>query len=266
MLTPEQIKAHKFRVIGKGAYDSADVDSFFQEAVGAFVSAQENASQLQKNNDELYQRVEALANALNQLRAERDVIQKTMIAAQKMADELTSKTQEETDKLRAQAKLDAEEMLGQAQAEVETLALAAQAQAETLQAKARAHAEKLFEEARTKAQEELVTIAAKTQREEQELARLRGQSAKLRNTLLDALAAQMKIIEQMPAEDEEEQQAAALPQSFVFEVEPEPQEQPQEEPEEPEEQSQQEPEVELEPEDENDIFAQLKAQWSEDSE
>ena len=259
MLTPEQIKAHKFRVIGKGAYDSADVDSFFQEAVTAFASAQENAAQLQKNNDELYQRVEALANALSQLRAERDVIQKTMIAAQKMADELSEKTREETDKLRAQAKFDAEEMLSSAQTEVEKMVLAAQAQTETLQAKARAHAEKLFEEARAKAQEELVSIAAKTQREEQELARLRGQSAQLRSTLLDAMAEQMKLIEKMPAEDEEVPLAVPVPKSFEFTVEPEPEPQPELE-------QTQEPELEQEPLPESDIFEELKASWSEESE
>jgi len=244
MLTPEQIKAQKFRSAGKGLYRSEEVDKFFEETVVAFTKTQENAAELQKTNDELYQRVEALANALNQMRAERELIQKTMILAQKSADELTGKAQEESAKLlrdskqqsetqRREAREEAERLLNGAQAEVEKLLLEAQAHAENLQAKARARAEKLFDEARSTAQAELVRISSEAEREQQRLAGLQRDSAQLRNALLDFLAKQMTLIEEMPEDDIEiEEEAPALPAKAVRPA-PVPEPEPEPEPEEP---------------------------------
>ena len=242
MLTPEQIRAHKFRSAGKGLYRSDDVDAFFKDAVKAFEKTQESAAETQKTNDELYQRVEALANALNQMRAERDLIQKTMITAQKAADELTEKAKAESshslqsaksdaEKLRTEARREAEALQTNARREAEKLLLETQAQAENLQAKARARAEKLFEEARSTAQDELVRISAQTQHEQQELMRLRRDTARLRNTLLDSLAQQMALIEQIPAVEEAEWEEIVPEQEPLPQPEPEPEPEPEIEPE-----------------------------------
>jgi cell division septum initiation protein DivIVA len=212
MLTPEQIKNHHFRSAGKGLYRSEDVDAFFAQAAEALEKAQESAAELQKNGDELYQRVEALANALNQMRSERELIQKTMISAQKAADELTGQAREESarllreaqaeaERLRREARDEAAALLGGAKREAEKMLMEAQAHAENLQARAKARAEALFEEARGKAQQELVRISAETQREQQELARLRQEAARFRGGLLDAVARQMELIEHMPFEE-----------------------------------------------------------------
>lgn len=212
MLTPEQIKNHHFRSAGKGLYRSEDVDAFFAQAAQALEKSQESAAELQKNGDELYQRVEALANALNQMRAERELIQKTMISAQKAADELTGQAREESarllreaqaeaERLRREAREEAAALLGGAKREAEKMLMESQAHAESLQARAKARAEALFEEARGKAQQELMRISAETQREQQELARLRQEAARFRGGLLDAVARQMELIEHMPFEE-----------------------------------------------------------------
>ena len=213
MLTPEQVKKHQFRSAGKGLYRSEEVDEYFGEVVQAFQQSEENAAELKKNSDELYQRVEALANALNQLRAERDLIQKTMILAQKAADELNSNAQEESarllrqareesDRQRKTAREEADGLVAQARQEVDKLLLEAQAHAENILAHSRAKAESLFEEARSKAQQELIRISAETQREQQQFARLKQEGARFRNHLLDAVAQQMEFIEKLPFDEE----------------------------------------------------------------
>ena len=218
MLTPEQLKSHKFRSAGKGLYRSDEVDAFFKEAAKALKKTQENEAELQKSNDELYQRVEALANALNQMRAERELIQKTLITAQKSADEITEKAQAESEGLIREAKTQAETQLrdarreseslrASAKSDAEKLVLEARAQAENLQAKARARAEKLFDEARAAAQDELVSISAQTQREQQTLARLREESETLRGTLLGMLDKYKALLED-PVEAEPEADGA----------------------------------------------------------
>jgi len=216
MLTPDQIKKHSFRSAGKGLYRSEDVDAFLREAAEAYAQNQEDAAQgtaeLEKNNEELYQRVEALANALNQLRAERELIQKTMILAQKAAEDITAKAQEESDRATREAKDAAERLrrgsqdessalLRTTRAEMEKLLLETQAQAENIQAQAKARAESLFEEARGKAQAELVRVSGETQRAQQDLARIKQETARFREDLLSAVARQMEFIEQMPDEE-----------------------------------------------------------------
>ncbi|MDR0531986.1 MAG: DivIVA domain-containing protein [Oscillospiraceae bacterium] len=208
MPTPEQVKKHSFRSAGKGLYRSEDVDPYFKEVAQAYAAAAEHEAELQKSNDELYQRVEALANALNQLRAERELIQKTMILAQKAADEISGRAKEESEKLTAGARAEAErlrkesreeaaKLLGAAKAEVDKMLLETQAQAENIQAQAKARAETLFEEARAKAQQELTRISGETQREQQTLQRLRQETAVFRNRLLDLVSRQMELIEQI---------------------------------------------------------------------
>jgi len=214
MLTPEQVKKHHFRSAGKGLYRSDEVDAYLAEVAEALEQAGDGAAELQKNNDELYQRVEALANALNQLRAERELIQKTMILAQKSADELTSHAQEESTRLLREAKEEterqrrtaleeAEGLVADGQREVEKRLLESQARAENILAQSKAKADSLFEEARSKAQQELIRISAETQREEQAVARLRQEGARFRNHLIEAVAQQMEFIEKLPFDDEE---------------------------------------------------------------
>ena len=220
MLTPEQVKKHHFRSAGKGLYRSEEVDEFMKEVAEAFEQAGGAAAELQKSNDELYQRVEALANALNQLRSERELIQKTMILAQKSADELTSHAQEEstrllqeakeeTDRQRRTALEEAEGLVTDAQREVDKRLLESQARAENILAQSKAKADSLFEEARSRAQQELIRISAETQREEQAAARLRQEGARFRNQLIEAVTQQMEFIEKLPFDDDDPSQSPA---------------------------------------------------------
>jgi len=234
MLTPEQIKKHKFRLAGKGLYKSDEVDAFFSEVTGAVSKLQENGEQLQKTNDELYQRVEALANALSQMRSERELIQKTMITAQKSADELTGKAKEESaallqsakteaEKLRRNSQNEAAQLLSSSKAEVEKLLLEAQAHAENLQAQARARAEKLFDEARATAQEELVQISAQTQREQQRLERLNSECMAMRGKMMDFIEQQMKLVEEadcMQALPQEQQSKPTIQEEVLDKEKP----------------------------------------------
>jgi len=194
MLTPEQIKAHKFRSAGKGLYRSDDVDAFFSESVAAFAKTQEDnaqlqaqAAQLQNAYDELFQKAEKLADALSQMKGEREVIQKTLITAQQLADDLTEKARVEADTLVANARAQAEQTKAAAQQQVSDITLQAKAAAENTLVRARMQAEDMAAEAQVKvqAQQQLITQA-------------RQEMATMRLRLLD-------LAEQIPQDD------AALP-------------------------------------------------------
>jgi len=235
MLTPEQIKKHNFRSAGKGLYRSEDVDTFLQEAAEACAKTREEANEQKKNNEELYQRVEALANALNQLRAERELIQKTMIVAQKAAEDIKAKAESESEHTTREAKTEAERLSRESQAEAsllvrsakaesEKLLLETRAQAENIQAQAQARADSLFEEARAKAQTELVRISGEIQKQQEELLQIRKETARFRSELLNAVARQMELIEQMP--DDGQEPTRPEPQITLVKAEPEPEPEP----------------------------------------
>ncbi|MCL2106937.1 MAG: DivIVA domain-containing protein [Oscillospiraceae bacterium] len=222
MLTAEQLKAHSFRSAGKGLYRSDDVDAYMAEAGESLAQAQRKAEELQKSNDELYQRVEALANALNQLRSERELIQKTMILAQKASDDLTTQAQEESERLLREARAEAEGfsrstreeatgLLTGAKAEVEKIVKEARAHAENIQNRARAKAEILLEEVSGKAQQERIRLAAEIEREKHELTRLQKETGRFRAELLRRLEQQKSALEQLPLFDSDDGGEEAIP-------------------------------------------------------
>jgi len=190
MLTPEQIKAHKFRSAGKGLYRSDDVDAFFSESVAAFSKTQEEnvqlqaqAAQMQGKYDELFQKAEKLADVLSQMKGEREIIQKTLITAQQLADDLTEKARVEADTLVANARSQAEQTKAAAQQQVGDITLQAKATAENTIARARVQAEDMVADAQVKvqAQQQLINQA-------------RQEMATMRLRLLD-------LAEQIPQDD-----------------------------------------------------------------
>ncbi|MCL2445836.1 MAG: DivIVA domain-containing protein [Oscillospiraceae bacterium] len=192
-MTPEQIKAHKFRSAGKGLYRSDDVDAFFQESVAAFVKTQEEnaqlqsqASQLQTAYDELFQKTEKLADALSQMKGEREIIQKTLITAQQLADDMTDKARAEADTLVANARTQAEQTKAAAQQQVGDITLQAKAAAENALARARVQADDMVADAQVKVQVQ-----------QQLFNQARQEMATMRLRLLD-------LVEQIPQDDDVE--------------------------------------------------------------
>ncbi|MDR2525689.1 MAG: DivIVA domain-containing protein [Oscillospiraceae bacterium] len=213
MLTAEQIKTHAFRSAGKGLYRSEDVDAFMEEASAALREAQKNAEELQQSNDELYQRVEALANALNQLRAERELIQKTMIHARKAADEMTAQSQEESEHLRRGAAAEAEKLRTTAQEEaaalrfgareeMERLVQEAKVKSEMALSQARRQADTIVEEANGRAEQDKARLQAEIRAEQQELTRLQSETGRFRTFLQEIFNRQMALTEQLPIYEE----------------------------------------------------------------
>ncbi|MDR2647816.1 MAG: DivIVA domain-containing protein [Oscillospiraceae bacterium] len=222
MLTSEQIRNHTFKSAGKGLLKSEDVDAFLEEAAAALESQQASNAELQQSNAELYQRVEALAGALNQLRSERELIPKTMILAQKTAEELSLQAQEESDRLRREAQTQAEHLgrtsreeasalVANATSEAEKILREAQGQAELALSRARAKADALLEEAGGKAEKERVRLAVLIEQEQGELLRMQRETDKFRTMLLGLYAQQIGVIESLPKADLPKEEPQPVP-------------------------------------------------------
>ncbi|MDR1465768.1 MAG: DivIVA domain-containing protein [Oscillospiraceae bacterium] len=169
MLTSEQIRAHEFHNVAKGMYRSEEVDDFLDQTANTL-------AETQRERDGYRHRVDQMAGALQKLHAERDLIQKTMIIAQKTADDLV-----------AQAKDESEQLLNKTHEDVEALLESAGKKAEQIEAHAAAQA-----------RQELERLLARQEEENRELRRLEQETAQFRARILDALRRQITAAEELP--------------------------------------------------------------------
>ena len=108
MLTPGQIKGYQFQSAGEGLYHTDEVDRFIQTVSAAY-------EKMYTENGSLIQRVNMLAEKVKTYQEEEELIKKTLLVAQKKADEIESASKKQSEDLvstaekKAQATRDAAE-------------------------------------------------------------------------------------------------------------------------------------------------------------
>ncbi len=113
MLTPAQIKSHRFISAVRGTYKADDVDNYFEEVSTSY-------DQAFKENAELIKKIGVLAERLEAYRNDEDNIKSTLLTAQRMADSMIREANETSEeKLKsASEKLEYTETQAKMQAQV----------------------------------------------------------------------------------------------------------------------------------------------------
>ena len=83
MLTPAQIRSHRFTSAVRGSYKAEEVDAFFEEVAASY-------EQAFRENAELIKKISVLAQKVEEYRADEDNIKATLLTAQRVADEMMS--------------------------------------------------------------------------------------------------------------------------------------------------------------------------------
>ena len=83
MLAPSQIRGYQFQSAGDGLYHADEVDNFIQTVSAAY-------EKMYAENGSLIQRVNMLAEKVKTYQDEEELIKKTLLVAQKKADEMES--------------------------------------------------------------------------------------------------------------------------------------------------------------------------------
>ena len=87
MLTPQEVSEHAFAKAGFGGYNMAMVDEFLDQLT-------EDYTTLYKENAALKSKMKVLVEKVEEYRSTEDAMRKTLLTAQKMADDMVKEAEE----------------------------------------------------------------------------------------------------------------------------------------------------------------------------
>lgn len=226
MLTPQQVKNHRFQLGSRGTYRAEEVDAFVQELTTSFEEAY-------TQNEALLKKISLLADKVEEYRRDEDTIRSALLVAQRTADQVVREAKEKADACIAgaesQAKAIEEEasahsgqvlqeasdraqaLTREVDARVSALLNDASAKAESLVGEAQAKADRLVEEAGRNAQENLAQLREETERESLLLDQTRGAVNEFRANLIAMYKEHIELINRLPILPEPEESAVQAP-------------------------------------------------------
>ncbi|MCL2508531.1 MAG: DivIVA domain-containing protein [Oscillospiraceae bacterium] len=201
MLTPVQIKTYRFQSAGRGLYRSDEVDNFFEKV-------SESYELIFKENAELIKRVNLLAEKIEEYRKDEELIKKTLLIAQRKADDMERDAAETGRERLASAEKEAAEKLRDAEEAAGHMVAAANGKAE----RALKDAKKISESSIQVAEEKAARLVADAQRkvdaalgrlqddvarETQALEQVRAESKKFKETITGSYHKQLSIVSRL---------------------------------------------------------------------
>ncbi len=214
MLTPQQVKDHRFQLGSRGTYRAEEVDAFMQELTACYEEAY-------TQNEALLKKISLLADKVEEYRRDEDTIRSALLVAQRTADQVVREAQEKADACLAQAENQAKELEAEASARsgqviqeasdraqtltrevdarVSALLGDASAKAESLVSEAQAKADRLVEEAGRHAQENLAQLREETERESLLLDQMRSAVSTFRADLIAMYKEHVELINRLPS-------------------------------------------------------------------
>lgn len=104
MLTPQEVAEHVFSKASFGGYNMAMVDEFLDQVTADYTT-------LYKENTTLKAKMKVLADKIEEYRSTEDAMRKTILAAQRMADQLVTEAEEKKDSIVRDAQEEAEDKI-----------------------------------------------------------------------------------------------------------------------------------------------------------
>ena len=112
MLSINEIMNHSFKQQRGGSYKSAEVDAFFAEVKTTIKALTEAYEKAKKDNDELYRKMNILADKIDEYRKDEDNIRAALITAQRMSESVISEANNQAKLILDEAKKKADETTG----------------------------------------------------------------------------------------------------------------------------------------------------------
>lgn len=230
MLTPAQIRGHRFASAVRGAYKAEEVDAFFTEVLESYEKAL-------NDNGELLKRISLLAERVEAYRNDEDNIKVALLTAQRMADKMVKDANETAaeqlksaaEKLayaEAQATAQAKMLIEKAQKEADDKTFNAEIEADRLVKDARTEAAEMRRTATQEAQEQLAAVREDVRMETILLASLKREAEEFKNALLQLYNKHLSLIDSMPGEVAQTAPTPSAPSTVPETVVEEPAEDP----------------------------------------
>lgn len=228
MLTPQQVKNHRFQLGSRGTYRAEEVDAFVQELTASFEEAY-------TQNEALLKKISLLADKVEEYRKDEDTLRSALLTAQRTADQVVREAQQKADARLSQAEQKAKELEAEVSARadqalqeasdraqtltrevdarVSALLGDASARAESLVSEAQAKADHLVEEAGRQAQANLALLRGETERESLLLDQTRSAVGTFRAGLIALYQEHIELINRLPALPDKEEAPSEPPET-----------------------------------------------------
>lgn len=164
MLTPAQVKNHRFEVSGRGHYRADAVDAFLDEVY-------ESYSQMFKENGDLVRKIGLLADKVEEYRNDEDNIRAALLTAQRMADKIVKEAKESVEDKISDAQKTAQKLVDEAQQKANAILEEARASAKEVVAQAEAQAKQALSQAEQQANNEAARITSDAKKKLDEMNR-----------------------------------------------------------------------------------------------
>lgn len=175
MMSINEIKNYSFKLQRGNTYKASEVDEFFSEVkttIDALTSAYEKAK---KDNDELYRKMNVLADRIEEYRKDEDSIRATLITAQRMAESVVADANNQAKTLVDEAQAKADETIAGIKGETDNYVIEKKNEADLYAAKLHkeaddyvaaktAEADELFSKAKTEYDERMSDADAKAEK------------------------------------------------------------------------------------------------------
>ncbi len=186
MLTSEQLLNYQLTKAGMNGYKAIEVDELI-------TSAAETVSFYEKKMHDLQRKLE-------EMKKDENIIQTTLVNAQKLANQLTEDAQSKADAVVAEATKKAEQITAENEARVSASTEKAEKNIREMIETAKSQAASILDSAKRTADEVAAAMNAEQDKQKKLLAVLKNEVAAFRNDILRQYKEQVQLIDRLPHE------------------------------------------------------------------
>lgn len=208
MLTPEKIKEYRFQPAGQGVYRADDVDRFFASVSADYETVYTEHGKLIDRVRMLVEKIKSLEAQIHTYEEQENLIKKTLIVAQKKADEIESSAKTRSESRTAAADKEAAEKVASAEKRAKELLGAAEDRSKRIMAEVEQKSRDILSGAAETAEKTIGTAKGRAtlmlteskQRAEKIIADAKVQADAVLGPLQAEVAKEKKALEEVRAE------------------------------------------------------------------
>lgn len=185
--TADEIRSYQFQKSGMSGYKAVDVDDFLDNVARDY-------DEMAKITGEFSEKMQVLADKINEYRENEDAVKEAILRAQKTGDEILKECRESADKYYAEKTQAADARAEEAAQIAEKLTAEAQVKAQDLIDKSTMEAQRILAQAQTKARNLAQETEEKINNESAAYARLKAAVDDFKDELFDAYKKHMTLI------------------------------------------------------------------------
>ncbi|MGN0636183.1 MAG: DivIVA domain-containing protein [Acutalibacteraceae bacterium] len=208
MLTPDKIKEYRFQPAGQGVYRADDVDRFFSSVSADYETVYTEHGKLIDRVRMLVEKIKSLEAQIQTYEEQENLIKKTLIVAQKKADEIESSAKTRSESRTAAADKEAAEKVAAAEKHAKELLSAAEERSKRIMAEVEQKSRDILSGAGATAEKTIGTAKGRAtlmlteskQRAEKIIADAKAQADAVLGPLQAEVAKEKKALEEVRAE------------------------------------------------------------------